>query len=243
MPLWPAGRPACQHSQPATTLVARLLHSCWRQHDIRSSNSSARFHAGRLQVLQAGTLRSVPTAASSACPRRIQRQHRSKVHEQASAPRCSMCHCTNGFAAPRTARKPLFSRRVTAGRCPYPTHSTASFRCASSSVLAQSLSHASGGGGAGWRGGFGGGGGGSSGVTAALAAAQAHDTSAREEVLLLDVGGTSIGFGRATSVRCEVGLPRSHVLPGMKCGGCVSRVQRLLEQEPDVQKVCSHARI
>ena len=27
----------------------------------------------------------------------------------------------------------------------------------------------------------------------------------------------------------------------MKCGGCVSRVQRLLEQEPDVQKVCLQA--
>ena len=194
MPLWPA----CQHSQPATSLVARLPHSCWRQHDIHSSSSSARFHAGRLEALQAGAPRSAPTAASSACPRRTRRQHRSKAHVQTFPPRCSMCHCTSDFASPQTPRRPSVWQRVLSGRCPFPTHSTASFRCASSSSLTQSLSHASGGGGAGWHGGFGGGGGGSSGVAAALAAAQAHDTSSREEVLLLDVGGALVGLGRAT---------------------------------------------
>ena len=234
---------ACQHSQPAASLVARLPHSCWQQHNIHSS-SGARFHVGRLQALRLEASRSAPRALSSACPRRTplqQDQRRSKAHEQTATQRCSMCHCTKDFALPRTARRPLCSRIVSAGRCPDPTHSRTPFRCASSSVLAHSFSHASGGGGTGWHGGFGGGGGGSSGVAAALAAVQAHDTSARVEVLLLDVGGALICINAYIELLCRRLTKTVHALPGMKCGGCVSRVQRLLEQEPDVQKVCLHA--
>ena len=190
MPLWSA----CQQFQPATALVARSPHSSWQQHDMHSI-SGARCRAGRLQALQSGASWLAPETVSSAWYRRRplqQREHRSEGHAEAFTPRCSMCHCTSDFAFSRSARRPLCSQRASAGRCPVPTHRRDSFRCASSSMLVQSLSHASGGGGAGWSGGFDGGGGGPSGVAAALAAAPTHDTSAREEVLLLDVGGAFI---------------------------------------------------
>ncbi len=199
MPALPVCSPRQATRSPDMT---NLQHSCWRysMHDGGASPSVRRPSAAIHGTPQSATVRAEhPYAARwrqlqpthSRCPA----DDRGRSDQPAAVQRCRMCHCSLGSATAVT-RWHSFSR-VRTSHCPCLPRGRSSHRVASSSLSVQSLSHTAGGGGGGWGGGYGGGSGGrggADGIAAALAATQAQQGSAREEVLMLDVGGKHVDW-------------------------------------------------
>ena len=191
--------PVCPPRQATRTLdMTNLQHSCCRSamHDGGAAPLAHRPSAAYRRTPHAASVKAELVHAArrrqlQPADSRCSADDKDRSGQPAAVQRCRMCQCSLGSATPSGTRWHSSSRLRTS-RCPCLPRGRSSHRVASSSLSVQSLTDTAGGGGGGWGRGYGGGSngrGGADSIAAALAAAEAQQGSAREEVLMLDVGG------------------------------------------------------